>query len=257
MTVLIGDAAAMNASAYENEEGSRPRLPGWRFAGTVEDRISGTTIARWEAQSGHVYLAVRGSHSSRDLMEDLRIFLGRDPVDRMAFLQNHIEKHCTSVLALGKLAVGGHSLGGLVALGAASRWNLPGLVQNAPGWVTSPPPPSSLSRMLEIRLGLDPVSGWGCSTPRTIVLQDPHVHWWNLKSLHSLFRLNKVIEEYGLRDLRVDDPELPLCKWGLSESREGLSGLPARAMRSWRHLREQKDLSGLYQALSKKTGGPA
>ncbi len=208
MSVTIRDAAAMNASAYLPSLEQMPALPGWTCTERFEHADSGVVIARWEAQTGHTYLAVRGSATPKDVAQNLLIFLGQEPTARMDVLRGYVENRCADALARGLLAVGGHSLGGLVAESAAARWNLPGLAQNAPGWMANPPAPEQLDRFLEIRTSRDVVGDWGHPTPRSLVIQAPHVPLWKLGSIHSVLKQNQAIEEHGLADLRVDDPRL-------------------------------------------------
>ena len=246
----------MNASAYASTIESMPDIPGWQCQALVFDAASGTTVARWLAQSGHVYLAVRGSASVRDVQESLKVFLGHEPASRMAFLERYIEETCQQELSEGRLAVGGHSLGGLVALSSAARWNLPALVQNAPGWMTNPPPPERLRKVLEIRTGRDVIGDWGHPIPRQVVLQSPETPWWHLPSLHGVLRQNLTIEAHGLGGFAIDDPRFAVLEHAGDEVRPGLSGWPQRIGRAWLRLREQNDLNRLHQALSRDASPP-
>ena len=241
----------MNASAYAHTMAAMPEIAGWECQALVFDKASGTTVARWAAESGHVYLAVRGTSGTRDAKESLRVFLGHEPTSRMAFLERYIEDTCQTELAENRLAVGGHSLGGLVALSAASKWNLPALVQNAPGWMNNPPPPETLQKVLEIRTGRDVIGDWGHPIPRQIVLQSPETPWWHLPSLHSVLRQNITIESHGLGGYAIDDPRFAVLEHLNDEVRPGIAGWPQRIGRAWHRLREQNDLSRIHQALSR------
>jgi len=239
----------MNASAYVRGLENIQPIPGWECTELFEDHPSGVTIARWEAIHGLVYLAVRGTTNVKDIAQNLLIFLGQEPRRRMDVLQDYIEHRCAHALKHDQLAVGGHSLGGLVAEAAAARWKLPGLVQNAPGWMANPPPPERLERFLEIRTCRDVVGDWGHPTPRSIVLQSVQVPLWNLKSLHSVLKQNQAIEEHGLGDFLVDDPRL-----GRSVDADpvvpGVGGWPKRMVRAWRLLREHREWAVVHKALA-------
>lgn len=248
MTVIIRDAAAMNASAYLPTLDAMPHINGWTCQERFEHARSGVVIARWEADTGHVYLAIRGSATPKDVAQNLLIFLGKEPTSRMAILKDYIQARCEEALAQDLLAVGGHSLGGLVAESAAAEWNLPGLAQNAPGWMSNPPPPERLNRFLEIRTSRDVVGDWGHATPRSLVIQSAHVPLWQLGSLHSVLKQNDSIEEHGLADFRVDDIRL-----GRAVEADpvipGVAGWPKRMVRAWRLLKEHREWSMVHRAL--------
>ena len=252
----IGDAAQMNASAYHHTMEAMPALDGWHCQELVHDPKSGVTIARWQAQSGHVYLAVRGSAGTRDVLENMRLFLGRDPTSRMAFFRNYVEQTCQQEIAEDRLAVGGHSLGGLVALDAAAHWSLPALVQNAPGWISHRPDAPRLERVLEIRTGRDVVADWGHAMPRHVVLQDPSTPWWDLSALHAVLKQNEAIFAHGLDQVLVTDERFN-PRADLEDAVEpGLAGWPQRMKRAWGRLREQQDWARLHRALSQDSAPP-
>lgn len=248
MTLTIRDAAAMNASAYLPSVEAMPTINGWTCQERFEHARSGVVVARWESQEGHTYLAVRGSATPKDVAQNLLIFLGKEPTSRMAVLKAYIQDHCQDALATDRLAVGGHSLGGLVAESAAAEWNLPGLAQNAPGWMSNPPPPERLNRFLEIRTSRDVVGDWGHPTPRSLVIQSSHLAAWNLGSLHSVLKQNQSIEEHGLADFKVDDPALG---WAVEADPvvPGVAGWPKRMVRAWRLLRQHREWAEVHRAL--------
>lgn len=248
--LTVADAAAMNAAAYFDSPQAMPEVTGWSCQEVVLDRASGVTVARWKAQTGHVYLAVRGSASARDVLQNMQLFLGRDPTHRMEFLRAYIENNCQQELENDTLAVGGHSLGGLVALDSAAKWRLPCLIQNAPGWISSRPEDPKLERVLEIRTGRDVVGDWGHAAPRNVVLQDPSTPWWRLSALHAVIRQNESIQAHGLGDWMITDPRFDRSLPEEDVVEAGVKGWPQRIRRAWGRLREQQDWAKLHQALS-------
>lgn len=197
----------MNSLAYQGD-GDVGDQSGWIRKKNVICQHSGCVIVHWAHPDGAAYLAVRGTHSHRDALDDIRVFLGRQPKSRISFLEDYIERHCADEIQSKRLFVGGHSLGGMIAMAAAAKWNLPGLVQNAPGWLANPPSPESLDQLIELRTGRDVVGAWGHSVPNTIVLHDPDASKWDLSKLHSRHRQATLVEKYGLTDIRLDDPLL-------------------------------------------------
>lgn len=252
----IGDAAQMNASAYEETLEAMPHIEGWRCVDLLKDTQSGVSVARWEAQSGHVYLAVRGTATGRDVLENMRLFLGRDPTSRMEFFRNYVQTTCAKELAADCLAMGGHSLGGLLALDAAAHWSLPALIQNAPGWISHRPNAPRLERVLEIRTGRDVVGDWGHAAPRNIVLQDPLTPWWHLAMLHAVMRQNDIIRSHGLGDVLITDERFNPRPLEDDAVKPGLAGWPQRMCRAWNRLREQQDLARLHRVLSGEAPPP-
>jgi hypothetical protein len=126
--------------------------------------------------SGRV-LAFRGTDSlvSGDLVDDASIALGGVPPSAVLALQ------APSMAGTNGLYLTGHSLGGALAIIAAARYNLPAVTFNAPGVMDScvlsnivPAPGQKKlwqlmtsvarcflgSRMLNFRIGLDPVSSY-------------------------------------------------------------------------------------------------
>src|SRR5690606_32927002 len=121
---------------------------------------------------------------------------------RIAFVQAFIQERFGPQPR--RLAVGGHSIGGLVAASAAEHFRLPGLAQNAPGWMARTPAPACLDRFLQVRTARDVVGAWGSNYPRQLVLVAPHAPDWSLKGLHHLERQNQVIDDYGIGHRLVD-----------------------------------------------------
>jgi pimeloyl-ACP methyl ester carboxylesterase len=205
MIPTLGQAGAMNSLAYQGD-GEVGDESGWVRQKNLSCEHSGCTLVHWQHPDQTIYLSIRGTHGRRDAMDDLRIFFGHPPKSRIAFLERYIQEHCQQALDEDRLFVGGHSMGGMIAMAAAARWRLPGLVQNAPGWLANPPAPDTLSRMLEIRTGRDVVGSWGHCVPNTIVLHDPNAAKWDLRALHNRHRQMDLIERYGLTQMKLDDP---------------------------------------------------
>ena len=251
MIPTLGQACAMNSLAYQGE-GEVGDEGGWaRKKNLVCDR-SGCMVVHWQHADQTVYLSVRGTQGRRDAMDDLRIFFGQAPKSRIAFLEKYIQEQCEEALTQDRLMVGGHSMGGMIAMAAASRWRLPGLVQNAPGWLANPPEPETLDRMLELRTGRDVVGSWGHGVPNTIVLHDPDAKKWDLRVLHNRHRQMALVERYGLTHLRLDDPRLyeeksPQAAHGHSPSTFGWM----RA--TWLRVNEEHAVAS---AMSRKPGKP-
>lgn len=199
----IGQASAMNALAYqaEGEVGDRS---GWRRAHDYPCPRSGCHIVRWEHPSGTMYISVRGTSNRRDVMDNVRIFLGKAPRTRIKALRNYIKEHCREALTNNRLYVGGHSMGGMIAMGAAARWGLPGLVQNAPGWLANAPTDEKLGQLVEIRTGRDVVGAWGSNVPHTLVLHDPQTPALDIRTLHSLHRQMELIQTHELTNIPLD-----------------------------------------------------
>lgn len=207
MIPTIAQACAMNALSYQGD-GEVGDNSGWTRDETIVCRESGCVVVRWGHGDGSIYLAVRGSNSRRDTLDDLKVFLGQPPVARMAFFERYIEENCQEALENDTLMVGGHSLGGMVAMSAAARWQLRGLIQNSPGWLVDPPPPDRLARLVELRTGRDVVGVWGHSVPSTITLHDPNAVLWDLRKLHNVDRQMDLVQRQGLSNVRLDDPVL-------------------------------------------------
>lgn len=232
--ISIGEAAWLNAAVYE---GPRARLlEGWLVERHLEDLDTGTVMAHYRRGEIH-YLAVRGTWSGSDIAESLRVFLGQEPTRRMRFLQDYIQDRFDPVDPR-RVLVGGHSLGGLVAAGAAERWHLAGLAQNAPGWMQPRHDNSRLDRFLEVRTSRDVVGDWGAEFPRSLVLTDPSVRNWDISGLHNLERQNQLLRDQGWQDRALDDPALaPLLP--CAAPLPGLAGLPIRMLRTLRKVRLQ------------------
>lgn len=236
----ILSAARMNESAYSEPGGDPiPEVPGWRYESQQVFEDSGLALARWRADDGRLYLAVRGTHTPADVAQSLRVFFGQNPTRRQDALIAYIEQHCAQELAAGTLCVGGHSLGGLVASAAAARWNLPGLVQNAPGWMTDPPAPERLSRLLEIRTSRDTIGEWGAPYPRALIVDIPDLPTLEISALHSVRRQNQALEGEWFFSLSVEDPGLELLAAPPEPVTPGLAGMPSRLRRAWRLLKNE------------------
>lgn len=234
----ILSASRMNEYAYESPEAQRSSVvPGWEWDGCVEMKESGLSLSRWRSSEGMLYLAVRGTQSFGDVAQSLMVFLGQNPVRRQQAFMDYIETYCANELQEDRLFVGGHSLGGLVASAAAARWNLPGLVQNSPGWMANPPPPDKLARLLEIRTSRDTVGEWGSAYPRTLVVTAPHLPTLEVSALHSIRTQNQLIEQSWFSCLSVEDPELVAFSAPTDSIRPGVLGIPSRIQRAWRLLR--------------------
>ena len=234
----ILSCARMNESAYKSpRDGGLPEVSGWTYEALIEFEDSGLALARFRANDGRLYLAVRGTHTARDVAQSLRLFFGQNPASRQEAFQSYIQQSCAEELASGRLCVGGHSLGGLVAAAAAARWNLPGLVQNAPGWMNNPPAPEKLSRLLEIRTSRDTIGEWGTPFPRALVVAMPHLPTLEISALHSVRRQNQALEKAWFSGLSVEDPGLELLAVPQESVSPGLAGLPRRLSRAWRLLK--------------------
>lgn len=106
MTPTIGQACAMNSLAYQGD-GDVGDESGWMRKCNVTCKDSGCAIVHWTHPDGTSYLAVRGTHSHRDALDDLRIFLGMQPKSRISFLEDYIERNCMDEIQNRQLFVGG------------------------------------------------------------------------------------------------------------------------------------------------------
>lgn len=237
--ISLGDAASLNSAVYEGAGASLPQ--GWEEVGIATDKASGLIVGHYANGARH-YLAVRGSWGRSDVLPALKVFLGSDPVDRIQVFQDHIKTHFGERPSPGLLALGGHSLGGLVAAAAAERFHLPGLAQNAPGWMTRIPDPTKLNRFLQVRTARDVVADWGTNYPRNLMLPDPSLPMWGVPSLHNLEHQNKLIKEHGLAHYRVDDPTLVALEGQINASPATQIARFVRAIEKWRTGREYTDL---------------
>lgn len=223
----------MNALAYASDV---REVGQWRRVAR-EDQVG---IDTWEHPSGWTYLALCGTRSCRrDVLDSVGVFLGQVPSKRIAQGCAHIREHCAEALERGQLAVGGHSLGGLVATGMAAEFHLPALVQNAPGYFTTSPDPDRCDRIIEVRTAGDVVSDWGSNCAGMITLRDDRVTHWNMgqiSALHAVVRQNELLAQAG-----------PLAQCSLAEARAqvttsadtSLTGNTLRSLLvSWRRLRE-------------------
>lgn len=237
--ISLGEASSLNSAVYEGTGASLP--DGWEEVGVVTDKDSGLIVGHY-ANGARNYLAVRGSWGASDVLPALKVFLGADPVERIEVFEHHIRTRFGDRPAPGSLAVGGHSLGGLVAAAAAERFHLPGLAQNAPGWMARIPDPAKLNRFLQVRTARDVVADWGTNYPRNLMLPDPSLPMWGVSSLHNLEHQNKLIEEHGLAHYRVDDPALVALEGQINPSPASQVARFVRAIEKWRMGREYTEL---------------
>ena len=209
MIPTVGQAAAMNAMAYA-DAGEQEILSnaGWQRQNFAQCEKTGCVVVPWKHAAGTIYLAVRGSTCRSDILDDMRVFLGQPPIERIGFLTNYIQTWYPENLGQKTLLVGGHSLGGMVAMGAAAQWRLCGLLQNSPGWLINPPDRDSLEKLVEIRTGRDVVGAWGHTVPTTLIVHDHDVSQWNLSALHNVYRQQVLIREHGLDHLLLNDISL-------------------------------------------------
>lgn len=232
--IRIGDAGRLNEAAYI---GPGAELPGkWREAGFIEDRKSGVAMGHYTNGDTH-YLAIRGTWGTDDVMPALRVFLGKDPLERIEFVNTYIEKNFTPG-QMRHLAVGGHSLGGMVAAAAAEKFHLPGLAQNSPGWMSRVPKAQRLDKLIQIRTARDVVADWGSNYPRTLLLPAPSIPRWRITSLHNLEYQNELIEGYGLGWFTVDDQGLAPASQSVEKLPEGQWARLGRAAGMWREAHE-------------------
>ena len=247
LVITLGEASALNAAVYGGPGTILPE--GWKKMEFMVDKITGLTLAHY-AQGSRNYLAIRGTWSKADVLPALRVFLGADPVDRIQVVHNHIVNRFGERIAPGTLAVGGHSLGGLVAASAAERFHLPGLAQNSPGWMARVPDASRLNKFIQVRTARDVVADWGTNYPRNLMLPDPSLPMWGVSSLHNLEHQNKLIEEYGLAGYRVDDPTLDPTPEPVLRNPDSQLARFARSIDRWRTGRD-------YTELHERLAGPA
>ena len=79
----ILSCARMNESAYKSpRDGGLPEVSGWTYEALIEFEDSGLALARFRADDGRLYLAVRGTHAARDVAQSLRLFFGQNPASR-------------------------------------------------------------------------------------------------------------------------------------------------------------------------------
>ena len=218
MMPTCGQAARMNALAYDTDTGTLDSVSNWQRKQVVSCEQTGCVVAHWEHEDGAVYLAVRGSSNRKDLGEDVRVFLGHAPKGRIAFLESYIQAHCTTALEQQQLAVGGHSLGGMVAQGAAARLSLPGFIQNSPGWLVDPPHSASIAKVVEVRTSGDVIGAWGHAVPITLRVHDPEMDQWSFWALHNVHRQVALIEQQGWGNACLDDPSVRAAAPAMSPS---------------------------------------
>lgn len=246
--ISIGDASDLNSAAYIGPGADLP--DNWQEVAFIEDRKTGVSMGHYI--KGQVnYLAVRGTWGTSDILPALRVFLGSDPVERIDFVQKYIENNFGSCPDGKKLAVGGHSLGGLVAAAAAEKYNLPGLAQNSPGWMSRVPKAEKLKQFLQVRTARDVVADWGSNYPRNLMLPDPSLPAWNITSLHNLERQNMLIRQHGLNWFDVDDLSLVPFSEKVKQSPQGQWARLGRAAGLWREAHDYT-----YVPASKKGYGP-
>lgn len=237
--ISLGTAANLNSAVYL---GPGAQLPAsWREVDFIHDPASGVIMGHYAAGKLN-YLAIRGAWDKTDIMPALRVFMGADPVARMMFVQDQILQRFGGDPCPTLLAVGGHSLGGLVAAAAAERFGLSGLAQNSPGWMTRQPEPERLHRFLQVRTARDVVADWGSGYPRNLMLPDPQLPDWSLSGLHNLERQNQLIDEHGIGHYKVDDHALVAPVDQVSASPATPSARFARAMEKMRAAREYTQL---------------
>lgn len=246
--ISLGVAAALNSCAYM---GAGVELPsGWREVDFIEDQASGVAMGHYANGEQH-YLAVRGTWGSGDIMPALRVFLGADPVDRILFLQGQIMERFGGDPDPSILAVGGHSLGGLIAAAAAERFGLAGLAQNSPGWMTRVPEAGRMDKFLQVRTARDVVADWGSAYPRNLLLPDTSMTDWSFSALHNLERQNQLIADHGIGHFRVDDQVLA----GMSTDPDcACPGTPgARLSRALEKLRAGREYTHLHHRLAARS----
>ena len=242
--ISLGDASSLNLAVYNGPGASLPE--GWEEQDFVVDRETGLTMGHY-SNGPRNYLAIRGSWNASDVLPALRVFFGADPVERIQVARDYIEGRFGKNPNPATLAVGGHSLGGLVAAAMAEEFRLPGLAQNSPGWMTRTPDLASLQRFIQVRTARDVVADWGSVYPRSLMLTDPGLPRWGVTSLHNLEHQNRLLQEHGLANHDVDSP-------GLGKIRQEIPVLPpthlqrlGRAMDRWRTAHE---LTHLHQRLA-------
>lgn len=142
----------------------------------------------------------------------------------------------------------------MIAMAAAARWNLPGLVQNAPGWLAKPPSPESLDQLIELRTGRDVVGAWGHSVPNTIVLHDPDAAKWDLNKLHSRHRQATLVEIYGLTHIKLDDPMI-LEHTSPDEAHQHSFSTIGWMRATWRRVNREHDIAQDIVKRGPKSGG--
>lgn len=239
--ITLGDASQLNSAVYL---GSGAALPeGWKEQEFIDDRKAGVTMGHY-VNGDQNYLAIRGTWGPSDILPALRVFFGSDPTDRIEYVQQHIIKRFGESPGPQDLAVGGHSLGGLVAAAAAERFNLPGLAQNSPGWMTRVPDATRLNRFVQVRTARDVVADWGTKYPRNLMLSDPDLPTWGITSLHNLEHQNKLIEDHGLGHYRVDDPTLAPFEAVINQSPPTQMARFSRAIDKWKMGRDHTQLHG-------------
>lgn len=252
--ITLGESSELNLAVYTGPGSPLPK--GWKEMSVVVDPDTGLTMGHY-ANGARNYLAVRGTWDASDMLPALRVFFGADPVDRIKVAQKHVSKLFGPHPKPVTLAVGGHSLGGLIAAAVAERFDLPGLAQNSPGWMTRVPDASRLGKFIQVRTARDVVADWGNHYPRNLMLPDPDLPMWNLSSLHNLEHQNELIREYGLAERRVDNPALGVwAHEGLPPSPDGQWARLSRAVDRWRAGREYTQLHQHLAQSSPKPGSP-
>lgn len=230
--ISLGEAGDLNSAAYLGPGATLPI--GWEEVRFVYDHKSGVALGHYQnCFDGRNYLAIRGTWGTNDIMPALRVFLGKDPVERIEFVNAYIEQNFTHQ-QLGKLSVGGHSLGGLVAAAAAEKFQLPGLAQNSPGWMSRVPQAQRLSQFLQVRTARDVVADWGSNYPRNLLLPAPAIPRWRITNLHNLEHQNELIVENGLSLFLVNDKSLVPASDTIEELPQGQWARLVRAAGLWR-----------------------
>lgn len=234
--ITLGEAGEMNSTVYV---GPGIRLPvGWEEVRFIIDQATGVSMGHYiNCRDERHYLAIRGTWGKSDILPAMRVFLGKDPLERIEFVNNYIEKYFGTPDST-KLAVGGHSLGGLIAAAAAEKFGLPGLGQNSPGWMTRLPDAEKLRNFLQVRTARDVVADWGSNYPRNLLLPTPSIPRWRITNLHNLEHQNELIAEHGLSWFKVDDQALVPFSDTLNALPPGQLARLGRAAGLWRVAHE-------------------
>lgn len=248
--ISLGDASSLNSAVYKGPGAPLPE--DWEEEDFVVDRETGLTMGHY-SNGYRNYLAIRGTWNTSDVLPALRVFFGADPLERIQVAQGYIKERFGDRPNPATLAVGGHSLGGLVAAAMAEEFQLPGLAQNAPGWMTRTPSPDRLQGFLQIRTARDVVADWGSVYPRSLMLTDPGLPRWGITSLHNLEHQNRLIQEHGLADRGVDNPALGRMKNEIPELPPTHLQRLGRAMDRWRTAHELTHLHGRLAGPDKPT----
>lgn len=186
----VHEAAMLNSVSYMDDEVSE--IDGWKLIAHDGD----LGLCHWESMEGYTYIGIAGTRRQKeDVVDSIKVFFGQTPTARIEGVAQYLTQNCVKAIEEDSIALGGHSIGGLVASSVAALFHLPALIQNAPGYFKSAPDPAKCDRIIDIRTARDVVSDWGSNAANLLTLHEPSTSAWKISLLHAVKKQNILLLE--------------------------------------------------------------